>query len=179
MATSTQCSTYQIGTRLTPGADLPSDILMNSETIKQRIPHRGPMLLIDEIVSESDTTIVCRKTFRPDEFYFQGHFPDAPIVPGVIQCECCLQAGAALLANRDGNTIADAVPVATRMDGVKFKKMVRPGDTVEIEATLNEQVSNAFYMTGKMTLGGKLVMRLDFCCSLSSPQPAGTQESAS
>lgn len=125
------------------------------------------MLLVDEIVSETDSSIVCRKTFHADEFFFQGHFPDSPIVPGVIQCECCLQAGAVLLAAK-ASSQNDIVPVATRMDAVKFKKMIRPGDTVEIEATLNEQVSNAYYMTGKLTIGGKLATRLDFCCSLAS-----------
>ncbi|MGB7329496.1 MAG: 3-hydroxyacyl-ACP dehydratase FabZ family protein [Rubripirellula sp.] len=149
---------------------------MTANEIQQRIPHRGPMLLVDEIVSENEDSIVCRKTFRADEFFFQGHFPDSPIVPGVIQCECCLQAGAVLLAGRGGDVAADAVPVATRMDSVKFKKMIRPGDTVEVEAKLNEQVSNAFYMTGKLTIGGKLATRLDFCCSMSSPaaKPEGS-----
>lgn len=128
------------------------------------------MLLLDQIVSQEGDQIVCEKTFHADEFFFQGHFPDSPIVPGVIQCECCLQAGAVLLAGRGGDSMpADAVPVATRMDGVKFKQMVRPGDTVTIEATLNEQVSSAFYLTGKMKLGGRMVMRLDFSCSMASP----------
>jgi 3-hydroxyacyl-[acyl-carrier-protein] dehydratase len=62
----------------------------------------------------------------------------------------------------------DVVPIATRMDGVKFKKMVRPGDTVEIHAKLNEQLSNAYYMTGKMTLNGKLSVRLEFACSVAA-----------
>ena len=125
------------------------------------------MLLVDEISSISDTEIVCNKTFDEDEPFVQGHFPDYPLVPGVILCECCLQAGALLLsdiASLEGNI----VPIATRMDGVKFKKMVRPGDTVEIQAKLNEQISNAFYMTGKMTLNGKLAVRLDFACSVAS-----------
>lgn len=126
------------------------------------------MLLVDEIVSETESSIICRKTFRADEFFFQGHFPESPIVPGVIQCECCLQAGEALLAAKASATDGNVVPVATRMDAVKFKKMIRPGDTVEIEATLNEQVSNAYYMTGKLTVGGKLATRLDFCCSMAS-----------
>jgi len=95
----------------------------------------------------------------------QGHFLYCALVPVVILCESCLQAGALLLlgiASLDG----DLVPIATRMDGVKFKKMVRPGDTVTIHAKLNEQISNAFYMTGKMTLNGKLAVRLDFACSV-------------
>ena len=140
---------------------------MNKQDIESRIPHRAPMLLVDEISSISDTEIVCTKTFDEDEPFLQGHFPDYPLVPGVILCECCLQAGALLLsdiASLEGNI----VPIATRMDGVKFKKMVRPGDTVEIQAKLNEQISNAFYMTGKMTLNGKLAVRLDFACSVAS-----------
>lgn len=125
------------------------------------------MRLLDEIVSQDDSKIICRKTFHADEPFVQGHFPGFPLVPGVILCESCLQAGALLLAEKmDGDD--SMVPIATRMDGVKFKRMVRPGDTVEVTATLNEQVSNAFFMTGKMTLNGKLALRLDFACSVAS-----------
>lgn len=154
---------------------------MSIEEIERRIPHRKPMLLVDEIVSRDDTNIVCKKTFHPDEFFVQGHFPDQPIVPGVIQCECCLQAGAILLsANTDsaGEGSQGMVPVATRMDSVKFKRMVRPGDTVEIQVTLNDQVSNAYFMTGKMMLAGKLAARLDFACSIANPTPPDSGASA-
>lgn len=147
---------------------MPSDGVMSAAEIEQLIPHRPPMLLLDEIVEQTDSTILCRKTFGADEFFLQGHFPDSPIVPGVIQCECCLQAGAVLLAQQSEDD-GDAVPVATRMDAVKFKRMVRPGDTVEIHVTLNERVSRAFYLTGKMMLDGKLTARLDFSCSMASP----------
>lgn len=140
------------------------------------------MRLVDEIISRDESTIVCRKTFAADEFFVQGHFPSQPIVPGVIQCECCLQAGAVLLqqhmrpagtSSAEPAAALNTVPVATRMDNVKFKRMVRPGDTVEIHVTLNDQVSNAFYMTGKMLLDGKLTARLDFACSVAElPAPA-------
>ncbi len=139
--------------------------VMSIEEIENRIPHRSPMRLLDEIVSRDESRIVCRKTFGRDEFFVQGHFPENPIVPGVIQCECCLQAGAVLLhghSTQDG----DSLPVATRMDAVKFKRIVRPGDTVDIDVTLNDQVSNAFFMTGKVLLEGKLATRLDFACSV-------------
>ncbi|TWU24919.1 3-hydroxyacyl-[acyl-carrier-protein] dehydratase FabZ [Novipirellula galeiformis] len=141
---------------------------MTIEQIESLIPHRKPMRLVDEIVSRTETQIVCRKTFHEDEFFVQGHFPGHPIVPGVIQCECCLQAGAILLAEI-AEMAPGAVPVATRLDNVKFKKMVRPGDTVEIHATLDEQVSNAFFMTGKMLLEGKLTARLNFACTVAQP----------
>ena len=147
---------------------------MNDATdeIEALIPHRGPMRLVDQIVSRDDSSIVCRKTFRDDEFFFQGHFPGRPIVPGVIQCECCLQAGAILLAG-DGSEWSAALPVATRMDAVKFKRMVRPGDTVEIHVTLKDRVSNAYYMTGKLLVDGKPATRLDFCCSMTQAEDAG------
>ncbi len=142
---------------------------MNKPEIETRIPHRAPMLLVDKIVTMGDGEITCLKTFSDEEPFVQGHFPDFPLVPGVILCECCLQAGALLLSDM-ASLGGDTVPVATRMDGVKFKRMVRPGDTVEINAKLNDQVSNAYYMTGKMTLNGKLAVRLDFACSVSEKQ---------
>jgi 3-hydroxyacyl-[acyl-carrier-protein] dehydratase len=138
---------------------------MTVQQIEAAIPHRPPMRLLDEIVSQDEQRIVCRKTFSPDDFFVQGHFPDYPIVPGVIQCECCLQAGAILLSQftpqEDG-----IVPVATRMDNVKFKKMVRPGDTVEVDVTLNERVGTAYFLTGKVLVDGKVAARLDFACTV-------------
>ncbi|MEM9645745.1 MAG: 3-hydroxyacyl-ACP dehydratase FabZ family protein [Planctomycetota bacterium] len=144
---------------------------MTAAEIENRIPHRQPMRLLDEIVSEDEKTIVCRKTFSEDDFFVQGHFPNYPLVPGVIQCECCLQAGAILLQKftPEGD---DVVPVATRMDRVKFKNMVRPGDTVEVEVTLKEQLSNAFFLSGKMTCEGKVTARLEFACSVTTPREA-------
>lgn len=141
---------------------------MNTEQIQKLIPHRKPMLLVDEVVSQTEKSIHCRKTFGPDEFFLQGHFPNFPLVPGVILCECCLQSGAILLSQftpQDGSV----VPVATRIDGAKFKRMVRPGETVDIEITLNEVVSTAYFMTGKVTVEGKLAARLDFACSVAAP----------
>lgn len=126
------------------------------------------MLLIDEIISEDESSIICRKRFDPDEPFLQGHFPGSPVVPGVIQCECCLQAGAVLVSGLfDG--LDESIPVATRIDNVKFKQMVRPGDVVDIEVTLKERVSSAFFLTGKVRLGSKLAARLDFAVTASAP----------
>ncbi len=136
--------------------------------IEAAIPHRKPMLLVDEIVSQSEKQIVCKKTFQADEFFLQGHFPNYPMVPGVILCECALQSGAILLSKFTPQQ--GVVPVATRLDGVKFKKMVRPQDTILIEVTLNEVVSTAYFMTGKITVDGKLAARLDFACTVADPQ---------
>lgn len=140
-----------------------------SDAILNAIPHRPPMLLVDEIVSQETETIHCRRTFRPDEYFLQGHFPGLPLVPGVILCECALQSGAILLASKLSDS-GDVVPVATRLDGVKFKHMVKPGDTIDIKVTLVESVSSAFFMNGKVTCNGKLAVRLDFACTVAKRQ---------
>lgn len=143
---------------------------MSLEAIHAAIPHRSPMLLVDEIVEQSDDKIVCRKTFRDDEFFFQGHYPGFPIVPGVILCECAMQAGAVLLSRllREG----EGVPVATRLNDVKLKKMVRPGDIIDIDVTLNERMANAFFLQAKVTCGGKVAVRFDFAVTMAKMEEA-------
>ena len=133
------------------------------------IPHRSNMLLVDEIVSQDASSIVCRKTFSSDEFFFQGHYPDYPLVPGVILCECGVQAGAILLSSIVPE--GDGVPVLTKLEQVRFKTMVRPGQTIEMTSRLDEQLSNAFYLTAKVTCDGKLAARFSFVCTIASPDP--------
>ena len=122
------------------------------------------MLLVDEIESQTDTSIVCRKTFRPDEYFFQGHYPDFPLVPGVILCECAMQAGAILLSRFASE--GGGVPVATRLNDVKFKRMVRPGETVRLEVELNERMADTFFLSAKVTCVEKLAARFDFACTM-------------
>ena len=137
---------------------------MSLEAIQAAIPHRKPMLLVDEIIEQDEQHIVCRKTFLAEEFFFQGHYPDFPIVPGIILCESAMQAGAILLSQflQEGA----GVPVVTRLNNVKFKNMVRPGDTIEMDVTLQERVSAAFFMVGKVTCHKKLAVRFEFACTM-------------
>ncbi len=136
-------------------------------TIEAAIPHRPPMLLVDEIVSRTETQIHCRKSFSEDDFFVQGHFPNYPLVPGVILCEAALQSGAILISAQISGS--RSVPVATRLDAVKFKQMVRPGDTIDIQVELKDVVSSAYFLSGKVMLAGKLAARLDFACTLAEP----------
>jgi len=139
---------------------------MSLDKIMAMIPHRPPMLLIDEILQSTERSIVCQKTFRADEYFVQGHYPDFPLVPGVILLESCCQAGAVLVAQMLQATAGDKVPVLTRVDNAKFKQMVRPGDSVTLEAEIVEVISLAIYLKGKVKVNGKVSVTFDFACSL-------------
>jgi 3-hydroxyacyl-[acyl-carrier-protein] dehydratase len=145
---------------------------MTRAEIESAIPHRPPFLLLDEIVSRTAERIVCRKQFRGNEDFYAGHYPGYPLTPGVLLCEAAMQAGAVLLAAlipADGR-----VPVATRMNDVRFKRMVRPGETIEIEAELVERLADAFFLKAKVTCGGKLAVRLEFACTLAAKEAEPT-----
>ena len=142
---------------------------MSREQILAAIPHRDPFLLLDEIVVCDERRIVCRKTFTGAEWFFAGHYPGRPLTPGVILCEAAMQAGAVLLS-RHMDAAAGRVPVATRMNDVRFKRMVRPGDTIELEVELQERLADAFFMKAKVTVAGGLAVRFDFACTAA---PAG------
>jgi 3-hydroxyacyl-[acyl-carrier-protein] dehydratase len=139
---------------------------MNSNSIlyiQQAIPHRPPMLLIDTVLALEENSIHCQKRFREDEFFVQGHYPQFPIVPGVILCECAAQAGAILLSGKFAQQLG--IPVLTRMSDVKFKSMVRPGDTVDIVVKLDEVLSNAYFLSAQVKIGSSLAARLSFACA--------------
>ena len=121
------------------------------------------MLLLDEIVEWEHERIVCKKTFSAAEWFFQGHYPDFPLVPGVILCEAAMQAGAVLLSKHPKG---EGVPVAGRMNDVKFKRMIRPSDTIIIETTLDERMADAFFLSSKITCEGKLAVTFNFAVTL-------------
>jgi 3-hydroxyacyl-[acyl-carrier-protein] dehydratase len=122
---------------------------MTLNAIKAAIPHREPFLLIDEIVEQTDNHIVCRKRFTGDEFWYRGHYPEYPLTPGVLLLESAMQAGAVLLSKVVADN-PDKVPVVTRINNVKFKAMVRPGDTIVLDVTLTDQLAGAFDFACKM-----------------------------
>ena len=150
---------------------------MTLNAIQSAIPHRDPFLLVDKIVEREDNRIVCSKQLTGDEFWFRGHYPDFPLMPGVLLCEAAMQAGAVLLVDHADGV---GVPVATRMRDVRFKRMVRPGETITLEVTLDEQVSRAFFLTARVTVENELAMRMQFTCTLAdiSGQAAKAEETA-
>jgi 3-hydroxyacyl-[acyl-carrier-protein] dehydratase len=121
------------------------------------------MLLLDEVVEWEQERIVCKKTFSKDEWFFQGHYPEFPLVPGVILCEAAMQAGAVLLSKHPKG---EGVPVAGRMNDVKFKRMIRPKDTILIETSLDERMGDAFFLSARITCNGKLAVTFNYAVTL-------------
>jgi 3-hydroxyacyl-[acyl-carrier-protein] dehydratase len=102
------------------------------ETIEQLIPHRPPFLLIDEILElEPGKRVVGRREVRADDWWFAGHFPDRPVMPGVLTIEAIAQAGAvAVLADE---TNRGKIPFFAGIDDCRFKRVVEPGDVLTLE----------------------------------------------
>ena len=135
------------------------------EQVLNAIPHRPPFLFVDRIVELTETKIKTTKEISPEEPFFKGHYPGNPIMPGVLICESIFQTGAILLSKVIGG-ISEGIPVLTRINNAKFKSMVKPGDNLELEAELVEKVSNAYFLKGKASVGGKTVATVEFACSL-------------
>ena len=135
------------------------------EEILNAIPHRPPFLFVDRILELSGTKIRTTKEIKPDEPVFAGHYPGQPIMPGVLICESIFQTGALLLSKMLGD-ISGGIPVLTRINNAKFKSIVKPGSILDIEAELVEKVSNAYFMKGKASVGGKISVTVEFTVTL-------------
>ena len=145
---------------------------LTREQIEDLIPHRPPFLWLDAAEVDGDR-ITATKRLDPDLPVFAGHYPDHPLLPGVLQLEMCFQASAVLIASLNpgegGDPAARGVPVVARTDAVKFKRMVRPAETCEIEVGITDRLPGAFYLTGKVRVGGQLACRCDFTTAEAKP----------
>ncbi len=129
---------------------------MNREEIKQLLPHREPMLLVDWTEGNAEGI---RATYHVtgEEFFVQGHFPGFPVVPGVILCEIMAQSCTLIL----GEKLKGHTPFYAGLDKVRFKQMVRPGDTIEVSAA-PIAIRGALYVIGATAkVGGKLACKAE------------------
>ena len=125
--------------------------------IMQRLPHRPPFLLVDKIIELTEDCVVGVKNVTMNESFFQGHFPGAPVMPGVLQVEAMAQVGGILALS----TVPDPENYLTyflKMDSVKFKQKVVPGDTLVFKLVLSEPIRRGIVqMHGEAYVGTKLV----------------------
>ena len=131
---------------------------MNRNEIEQIIPHRGSMLLLDEAWRGEDGSSHGRYTARGDEWFFDGHFPENSVMPGVVQCEIIAQASCMLFADE----LAGKTAYYAGIDKVRFRRMVRPGDTLETTSTLLRQKLNVYVVKGEARVDGELCASGEF-----------------
>ena len=109
--------------------------MLNSEEIKAIIPHRYPFLLVDQIIEmEDEKRIVGKKNVTINEPFFQGHFPEYPVMPGVLILEALAQTGAVAILNKKGNE--GKIGFLAGIDKCRFRRQVKPGDTLILEVEI-------------------------------------------
>jgi 3-hydroxyacyl-[acyl-carrier-protein] dehydratase len=146
-----------------------------SPTVLSLIPHRPPFLFVDEIVSENADSLVARRTFRADEAFYQGHYPGAPITPGVLLCEAVFQAGALYMARTmAGQGSQTGVPLLAKISDVRFRHPVFPGETITIEVRKKESLGGFTMMSGSIKSGDKRVLTVDFSVAWKVPGATAT-----
>ncbi len=141
--------------------------------ILQLIPHRPPFLFVDEIVSESAEGLVARRTWRADEDFYQGHYPGAPITPGVLLCESVFQTAALYIAKQAqaaGGKPGEGVPLIAKINDVRFRNPVYPGDTVTIEVKKRDALGGFIMLSGAMKNGDKRILTVDFSVAWKTPE---------
>ena len=149
-----------------PYLDLNQKPLLNTVEIMKILPHRPPFLLVDKVFELSDTHVVALKNVTMNEPFFEGHFPGAPVMPGVLQIEAMAQAGGVLILN----TVPDPenyITLFMKMDNVKFKRTVHPGDTMIFKLDLITPIRRGIchmrgyiYVNGNLTTQGDLMAQI-------------------
>lgn len=143
-------------------------------SVTDLIPHRPPFLFVDEIVSEAADGLVARRTWRADEFFYQGHYPGAPITPGVLLCESVFQTGAlfmALKARAAGAKPGEGVPLMAKIGDVRFRSPVYPGESTMIEVKKKDEAAGFTIMGGAIKKAdGTRVLSVDFTVAWKTPE---------
>lgn len=135
---------------------------MNKQEIMEILPHRDNMLLVDEAEIIDETTSKGKYRVTGDEFFLKGHFPGNPVVPGVILCEMMGQSSCVLLADK----AKGCTPYFTKMNDVKFKNVVKPGDTLESVCTLTKNRGAFYFIDAKGYVNGKLCVSAELSFAL-------------
>jgi 3-hydroxyacyl-[acyl-carrier-protein] dehydratase len=134
------------------------------EEIMKMLPHRYPFLLVDRLeVEVPGEKGVGLKNVTMNEEFFQGHFPNNPVMPGVLQIEAMAQTAGAVVISKDENYAEQKRSVLfMSIDGVKFRKPVKPGDQLRMEVEKIKERRNIFVFKGRSTVDGQVVSEAEF-----------------
>jgi 3-hydroxyacyl-[acyl-carrier-protein] dehydratase len=147
--------------------------MVRIEEIMRRLPHRFPFLLIDRVVDMvPKQAVVALKNVTCNEQFFQGHFPEWKIMPGVLIIEAMAQAGAILLFASLPDS-ANKFLALSKVDKAKFKRMVVPGDQLRLEVTWTRMKGRICQMKGKAFVGGDLAAEADITASILDADASG------
>jgi 3-hydroxyacyl-[acyl-carrier-protein] dehydratase len=138
------------------------------------IPHRPPFLFVDEIVSETADSLTAKRTWRAEEDFYKGHYPNAPITPGVLLCEAVFQTGALFMARQAqaaGAKTGEGVPLMAKIGDVRFRNPVYPGDSIVIEVKKKDMAAGFTMMSGTIKKAdGTRVLSVDFTVAWKTPE---------
>ena len=149
-----------------------SDVIevINIDQIKKLIPHRAPFLLIDRVenvVLDSEATGF--KMVSGNEPYFAGHFPDFPVMPGVLIVEAIAQTASVMVAAMNPGLTTGKLVFFTTVEKARFRQPVRPGDVVKLHVLKDKNKGPLWKFTGKASVDGKLVAEADFGAMIVDP----------
>ena len=137
----------------------------DQQVIEKTLPHRYPFLLVDKIIEMTETHIVGIKNVTFNEWFFQGHFPGNPVMPGVLQIEALAQCGGMLAIHLSGGGQHDTYFI--KIDNCKFKQMVRPGDTMILKMELSSPIRRGICeMRGTVYVGNKICTEGDLVAQI-------------
>lgn len=131
---------------------------MNRQELQAILPHRQPMLLVDEAELTAPGKARGSYAVRGDEWFLQGHFPGNPVVPGVVLCEMLAQASCVLVAER----LKGKTPYLAGMSRARFRRRVLPGDTLVIEGRVVKEKAPFYFAAAEGYVGGELAVSAEF-----------------
>ena len=141
---------------------------LNVVEIQKLIPHRFPFLLVDRVIDiKEGESITAIKNVTMNEWFFQGHFPGAPVMPGVLIVEAMAQTGGVLMMKKTAGAEAPKVVYFMTINNVKFRRPVTPGDTLKFIVTITKMKGTIGTMHGDAFVGGEKVAEADMMAMIS------------
>ncbi len=142
--------------------------MLDIQRILQKLPHRYPFLLVDRVIElEKHVRIKALKNVSINEPFFSGHFPNRPVMPGVLMLEALAQAAALLsFESQDAEPDDKTVVYFAGIDGARFKRPVGPGDQLILEATIDRVKAGIYKYKTRATVDGQLAVEADLMCTV-------------